>query len=87
MESTGVFWIPLFELLEGRCLEVRLVDARQMRRIPGRPKSDVCHCQWLQRLHSYGLLAAALRPDAPVCALRGYLRQRQRPRTDIVHQT
>jgi transposase len=77
LESTGVFWIPLFELLEARGLEVRLVDARQMRRIPGRPKSDVHDCQWLQRLHSYGLLAPAFRPDGPVCVLRAYLRQRQ----------
>jgi transposase len=77
MESTGVFWIPLFELLESRGLEVRLVDARQMRRIPGRPKSDVHDAQWLQRLHSYGLLAAAFRPEGPVCVLRSYLRQRQ----------
>jgi len=77
LESTGVFWIPLFELLESRGLEVRLVDARQMRRIPGRPKSDVHDCQWLQRLHSYGLLAAAFRPDEPVCVLRSFLRQRQ----------
>lgn len=76
MESTGVFWIPLFELLEGRGFAVRLVDARQMRRIPGRPKSDVHDCQWLQRLHSYGLLAAAFRPEEPVCVLRSYLRQR-----------
>src|SRR3954447_7038586 len=77
MESTGVYWIPLFELLEARGLEVRLVDARQMRRIPGRPKTDVYDAQWLQRLHSYGLLAAAFRPDEPVCVLRSYLRQRQ----------
>ena len=76
MESTGVFWIPLFELLESRGFAVRLVDARQRRRIPGRPKSDVHDCQWLQRLHSYGLLAAAFRPDEPVCVLRSYLRQR-----------
>ena len=59
LESTGVFWIPLFELLESRGFEVRLVDARQMRRIPGRPKSDVHDAQWLQRLHTYGLLAGA----------------------------
>jgi transposase len=77
MESTGVFWVPLFELLEARGFEVRLVDARQMRRIPGRPKTDVYDAQWLQRLHSYGLLAAAFRPDEPVCVLRAYLRQRQ----------
>jgi len=76
MEATGVFWIPLFELLETRGFEVRLVDARQMRRIPGRPKSDKDDCQWLQRLHSYGLLAAAFRPDEPVCVLRSFLRQR-----------
>jgi hypothetical protein len=76
LEATGVFWIPLFELLESRGLEVRLVDARQMRRIPGRPKTDVHDAQWLQRLHSYGLLAAAFRPDEPVCVLRGYLRPR-----------
>jgi transposase len=76
MESTGVFWVPLFELLEARGFEVRLVDARQMRRIPGRPKTDAHDAQWLQRLHSYGLLAAAFRPDEPVCVLRGYLRQR-----------
>jgi transposase len=77
MESTGVFWIPLFELLEGRGFDVRLVDARQMRRIPGRPKTDVYDAQWLQRLHTYGLLAAAFRPDEAVCVLRSYLRQRQ----------
>jgi transposase len=76
MESTSVFWIPLFELLDSRGFEVRLVDARQMRRIPGRPKSDVHDCQWLQRLHSYGLLAAAFRPEESVCVLRSYLRQR-----------
>ena len=76
LESTGVFWIPLFELLESRGFEVRLVDARQMRRIPGRPKSDVHDAQWLQRLHTYGLLAGAFRPDEPVCVLRSYLRQR-----------
>jgi transposase len=76
LEATGVFWIPLFELLESRGFEVRLVDARQMRRIPGRPKSDIHDAQWLQRLHTYGLLAAAFRPDEPVCVLRSYLRQR-----------
>lgn len=76
LESTGVFWIPLFELLESRGFDVRLVDARQMRRIPGRPKTDVHDAQWLQRLHTYGLLAAAFRPDEPVCVLRSYLRQR-----------
>jgi transposase len=76
MESTGVYWIPLFELLESRGFEVRLVDARQARRLPGRPKTDVHDCQWLQRLHAFGLLAASFRPQEQVCALRGYLRQR-----------
>jgi transposase len=77
LESTGVSWIPLFELLEARGFQVRLIDPRQAARAPGRPKSDVLDCQWLQRLHSYGLLAAAFRPDDQVCVLRSYLRQRQ----------
>jgi len=76
LESTGVFWIPLFELLESRGFDVRRVDARQLRHIPGRPKTDAHDAQWLQRLHTYGLLAAAFRPDEPVCVLRSYLRQR-----------
>ncbi len=77
MESTGVYWIPLFELLESRGFEVYLVDPRQSRHAPGRPKSDVLDCQWLQRLHSYGLLSASFRPSEQVVVLRGYLRQRQ----------
>jgi transposase len=77
MESTGVYWIPLFELLETRGFDVRLVDARQAKQVPGRPKTDYLDCQWLRRLHSYGLLAAAFRPDNDVCVLRSYLRQRQ----------
>jgi transposase len=77
LESTGVYWIPLFELLERRGFDVRLVDARQAARLPGRPKSDEDDCQWPQRLHSYGLLASAFRPADQVCVLRGYLRQRQ----------
>jgi transposase len=77
MESTGVYWIPLFELLEARGFEVFLVDPRQSRHAPGRPKSDVLDCQWLQRLHSYGLLSASFRPAEQVVVLRSYLRQRQ----------
>jgi transposase len=77
MESTGIYWIPLFELLESRGFEVLLVDARQSRHAPGRPKSDVLDCQWLQRLHSYGLLRASFRPADQVVVLRSYLRQRQ----------
>jgi transposase len=76
MESTGVFWVPLFELLESRGFEVRLVDARQVHQVAGRPKGDVYDCQWLQRLHTFGLLASAFRPAEQVCVLRGYLRQR-----------
>jgi transposase len=75
MESTGVYWIPLFELLAARGFEVRLVDPRQLRNVPGR-KSDVLDCQWIQQLHTFGLLAAAFRPDDQICVLRSYLRQR-----------
>lgn len=77
MESTGVYWIPLFELLEQRGFQVYLVDPRQTRHAPGRPKTDVLDCQWIQRLHSYGLLTASFRPVDEVVVLRSYLRQRQ----------
>lgn len=77
MESTGVYWIPLFELLERRGFEVFLVDPRQTRQVAGRPKSDLHDCQWIQRLHACGLLAASFRPADEVCVLRSYLRQRQ----------
>ena len=77
MESTGIYHIALFELLERRGFEVCLVDPRQTKHVPGRPKSDVLDCQWIQRLHSYGLLAAAFRPADQVVVLRSYLRQRQ----------
>jgi transposase len=76
MESTGVYWIALFELLERREFQVNLIDPRQTARLPGRPKSDVLDCQWIQRLHSYGLLAASFRPSDKVIVLRSYLRQR-----------
>jgi transposase len=77
MESTGIYWVPLFELLESRGFKVFLVDPRQTRQVSGRPKTDVLDCQWIQRLHSYGLLAASFRPEDQVVVLRGYLRQRQ----------
>jgi transposase len=77
MESTGVYWIPLFELLEARGVQVLLIDPRQAKRAPGRPKTDRLDCQWLQRLHTYGLLAGAFRPEAQVCVLRNSLRHRQ----------
>jgi transposase len=82
MESTGVYWIPLYELLEARGFRVLLVDARQVAHAPGRPKTDVKDCQWIQRLHSYGLLSAALRPPEQVVVPRAYLRQRDMLVTD-----
>jgi len=85
MESTGVYWIPLFELLEARGVQVLLIDPRQAKRVPGRPKTDRLDCKWLQRLHAYGLLAGAFRPAAPVCVLRGYVRHRQMPLTYAAH--
>ena len=75
MESTGVYWIPLFGVLEERGLEVMLVDPRRIKNVPGR-KTDVRDCQWLQQLHTYGLLSGAFRPDGDIRCLRSYLRQR-----------
>ncbi len=75
MESTGIYWIPVFEILESKGLEVKLVNARHVKNVPGR-KSDVLDCQWLQRLHTYGLLGGAFRPPEQICTLRGYVRQR-----------
>ena len=76
VESTGVYWIPVFEVLEQHGLKVWLVDARQLKYVPGR-KSDVQDCQWLQKLMSYGLLRPAFRPDADVCVIRAVARQRE----------
>jgi transposase len=76
LESTGVYGIPLVELLERRGCEGLLVDPQQVQQIKGRPKSDVHDCQWLQRLHTFGLLASACRPTDQVCVLRSSLRQR-----------
>lgn len=75
LESTGVYWIPVFQVLEERGFAVKLVDARQLKRVPGR-KTDVQDCQWLQQLHSFGLLEGAFRPDGQVVVLRSYMRQR-----------
>ena len=71
MESTGVYWIPLFELLESRGLTVYLVNARHVKNVSGR-KSDVLDCQWLQQLMSYGLLSGAFRPKDEICVLRPF---------------
>jgi transposase len=76
MESTGVFWIPLFDLLASQGFEVILVDPRQTKHAPGRPKSDVLDCQWIRRLHSYGLLTASFRPADAIVRWRGFQRQR-----------
>jgi len=75
MESTGVYWIPLFELLESRGFTVLLVNARHVKNVSGR-KSDVLDCQWLQQLMTYGLLSGAFRPADQVCVLRSFWRQR-----------
>jgi transposase len=75
LESTGVYWIPIYEILEARGFEVSLVNARHLKNVPGR-KSDVQDCQWLQQLHSYGLLTASFRPAEDMRGLRAYLRQR-----------
>jgi transposase len=75
LESTGVYWIPLYELLQARGLDVWLVDAKSVRHVKAR-KSDVLDCQWLQQLHSFGLLCRAHRPDEQVCALREMSRLR-----------
>jgi transposase len=76
MESTGVYWIPLYQKLEEAGFEVLLVDAHQAKHVPGR-KSDVQDCQWLQQLLTYGLLRAAFRPEDSVCRLRTLQRHRK----------
>jgi transposase len=73
MESTGVYWIPLYQLLADAILKVCLVNARHVKNVPGR-KSDVRNCQWLQYLHSVGLLRASYRPDQAICATRSIYR-------------
>jgi hypothetical protein len=75
MESTGVYWIPLYEILEKAGFEVNLVDPRQIKNVSGR-KTDVLDCQWIQQLHSYGLLRSAFRPSADISELRSYVRLR-----------
>ena len=76
MEATGVYWIPLYELLEARGFDVRLVNARHLKNVPGR-KSDVSDAEWLRDLHCVGLLRGSFRPTAAIVALRAYLRHRQ----------
>jgi len=75
MESTGVYWIPLYQILEKQGFEVKLVNARHVKNVPGR-KTDVSDCQWLQRLHTYGLLSGSFRPEDSICVLRSFWRHR-----------
>ncbi len=75
MESTGVYWIPLFQILEHRKIEVRLVNAHHVKHVPGR-KTDVADCQWIQHLHSVGLLRGSFRPADDICAIRSLWRHR-----------
>jgi len=75
MESTSVYWIPLYDLLEEEGFEVKLVNARHVKNVTGR-KTDVEDCQWLQKLHSFGLLSGAFRPVEKIRPLRAYIRQR-----------
>jgi transposase len=75
MEATGVYWIPVFEILEARGFDVILVNARHVKNVPGR-KSDVSDCEWLRDLHILGLLRGSFRPTNAIVALRGYLRHR-----------
>lgn len=77
MESTGVYWVPAFEILEAHGFDVILVNARYAKNVPGR-KTDVSDASWLRQLHSYGLLRGSFRPDAEVATLRAYMRQRKR---------
>ena len=75
MESTGVYWIPVYEILEGRGVQVYVVNARHLKNVPGR-KSDIQDCQWAQGLHSVGLLRGSFRPKDEIVVLRSYLRHR-----------
>ncbi len=76
MESTSVYWIPVHQILEGRGMEVYLVNAHYLKNVPGR-KSDVSDCQWIQYLHSVGLLRGSFRPPAAICAIRSLWRHRE----------
>jgi hypothetical protein len=76
MESTGVYWIPLYEILEERGFQVCLVNARHLKNVSGR-KTDVLDCQWIQQLHTYGLLSASFRPPDQIVAIRSIVRHRE----------
>ena len=76
METTGVYWIPLYQILEARGFQVFLVNAQHVKNVPGR-KSDVSDCQWIQYLHSVGLLKASFRPPDEICVIRSLWRHRE----------
>jgi len=76
MESTGVYWIPIYEILDNRGFDVNLINARQIKNVPGK-KTDIIDCQWIQQLHTYGLLSSSFRPEEDMCALRSLVRQRE----------
>ena len=77
MESTGVYWIPLYEILQERGIEVLLVNARHVKNVPGR-KTDLADCQWIQKLHTFGLLRGSFRPAAEITAIRTLVRHREK---------
>lgn len=82
MESTGVYWIPLYQVLVERGFDVCLTNARHLKNVSGRPKSDRLDCQWIQRLHSYGFLKASFRPTDAICQMRSI----QRHRDALIHE-
>jgi transposase len=88
LESTGIYWISLYEVLEQHGFEVRVVNARHVKNVPGRTKTDVLDCQWIQKLHSFGLLKGSFRPDQQIRKLRTYMRLRDTlvvERTQAIH--
>jgi transposase len=88
LESTGIYWISLYEVLEQHGFEIRVVNARHVKHVPGRTKTDVLDCQWIQKLHSFGLLNGSFRPDQQIRKLRTYMRLRDNlvdQRTQAIH--
>lgn len=77
IESTGVYWIPIFQILEEKGFKVCLANTKHMKRVPGRTKTDRIDCQWIQKLHSFGLLASSFRPDEQICQIRSLIRHRK----------
>ena len=76
MESTGIYWLSLYDVLEEHGFEIRVVNARHVKHVPGRTKTDVLDCQWIQKLHSFGLLNGSFRPEEQIRKLRTYMRLR-----------